>query len=112
MREIFPSGDAQACFPTVFEIAQAIAGVPRSPPLAASYKQAAAAVSGMLLSQASGSHELHKTAYKRESAHLPATSKNSENVSTGMNSSWKVFRALSAASCIGMSLCRMNSARE
>lgn len=28
----------------------------------------------------------------------PATSRNSEKVSTGMNSSWKVFRALSAAS--------------
>lgn len=61
---------------------------------------------------AGSSHQLHRAAYKRASKHSPATSKNSENVSTGMNSSWKVFRALSAASWIGMSLCRMNSARE
>lgn len=55
---------------------------------------------------------LQAPAYKRTSKHSPATSKNSANVSTGMNSSWKVFRALSAASWIGMSLCLMNSARE
>lgn len=44
-----------------------------------------------------------KRSFRKLSAKLisersPATSTNSENVSTGMNSSWNVFRALSAAS--------------
>lgn len=51
VREIFLSGDAQVCLSSVCEIAEAVAGVPRSPPLSASHKQTAAAVSGMLLSQ-------------------------------------------------------------
>lgn len=99
--EVFLPGAAQVCVPAV--LGQLRLWLGRADPSSPCPRVRNVAVS---------SHELHKAAYKRAGKHSPATSKNSENVSTGMNSSWKVFRALSAASWIGMSLCRMNSARE